>query len=189
MSPHKFSPKSIEKLLRKDRLGKITGGEFLRKMGLKPGMAFADVGCGPGFFARPAAKIVGKRGGVYAIDTQKEMLRELKKRTRAKNIITLLSGENRIPLRQGAADFALLAFVLHEASSKGRFLKEVKRILKKGATVVVFDWEKKKEDQGPPYGERVPRAMAVELVKKAGFSIKKVSPFSASHYIVTADKG
>ena len=37
---------------------------ILSSIGLRPGFTLIDIGCGSGFFALPAAKIVGKKGKV-----------------------------------------------------------------------------------------------------------------------------
>ena len=42
--------------------------KLLNAAGLKPGQKVLEVGCGPGFFTIPAAKIVGAEGVVYALD-------------------------------------------------------------------------------------------------------------------------
>ena len=41
-------------------------------------MVLADLGCGEGFFALPAARIVGERGRVYALDINTESIAHLK---------------------------------------------------------------------------------------------------------------
>jgi len=41
---------------------------LLRAAGLKPGQTVLEVGCGPGFFTIPTARIVGEKGMVYAVD-------------------------------------------------------------------------------------------------------------------------
>jgi ubiquinone/menaquinone biosynthesis C-methylase UbiE len=40
----------------------------LRAAGLEPGQRVLEVGCGPGFFTIPAARIVGEEGSVLAFD-------------------------------------------------------------------------------------------------------------------------
>lgn len=186
--PHKFNPEGIERLLRPDRLGAVNPEEFLRSEGLKQGMTFADVGCGPGFFSTPASRVVGKSGVVYAIDTQDEMLRGLKRAADAENIKAVKSVENSIPLEDGVSDFVLLAYVLHEAESKDVFLKEVRRILKPGAILLLLDWEKKAEENGPPFEERLSREETLGYLKEAGFSTEAVSSFGESHYKISARK-
>lgn len=193
--PHKFNPEGIERLLRPDRLGAVNPEEFLRSEGLRQGMTFADVGCGPGFFSMPASRIVGKNGVVYAIDTQDEMLRELKRGADAENIKAVKSVENSIPIEDGVSDFVLLAYVLHEAESKDVFLKEVRRILKPGATLLLLDWEKRgthakhgSEENGPPFEERLSREETLGYLKEAGFSTEAVSSFGESHYKISAKR-
>lgn len=186
--PHKFNPQGIERLLRPDRLGKVNPEEFLRSEGLKQGMSFADVGCGPGFFSAPASRIVGEKGVVYAIDTQDEMLNELKRRADAENVKAIKSSENSIPLEDNVSDFVLLAYVLHEAESKDVFLKEARRILKPGAILLLLDWEKRVEEDGPPFEDRLEREEASRLLREAGFSMETVSSFGESHYKISAKR-
>jgi predicted methyltransferase len=39
---------------------------ILTEIGLKAGMTFLDIGCGDGFFALPAAEMVGQNGKIFA---------------------------------------------------------------------------------------------------------------------------
>lgn len=185
---HKFSPESIERLLSEERHQRLKPKQLLQGLGLGKAMVVADVGCGPGFFTIPAATVVGRTGIVYAIDVQEQMLRMLKRRTRRKNVVPIHSKENRIPLKASVADFSILAYVLHEATNRLRFLKEVRRIMKKGGRLVLIDWKKKRQQQGPPFDERVSVKEATGLVKDAGFSIESVGSLDQSHYIITALK-
>ncbi|HAF07103.1 MAG: methyltransferase domain-containing protein [bacterium] len=41
---------------------------LLKAAGLKHGQKVLEVGCGTGFFTIPAAKIVGEKGVIYALD-------------------------------------------------------------------------------------------------------------------------
>lgn len=183
---HKYSPEKIGRLLRPARAREIRPLAVLKDTGLKKGDSFADIGSGPGFFSFPASRIVGKDGVVYAIDTQKEMLEGLKSQSPPPNIIPVLSGENSIPLEPSIIDFALVAYVLHETEDKARFLKEIRRIMKPGARLLVIDWKKKKEEHGPPRDERLSIKTVEGLLRKAGFASVKASPLNSSHYRVQA---
>ena len=179
---HKFDPKKIEMLLSEDRKKEIDPVKYLKDKGLKKGMVFADIGCGPGFFVFPASEIVGKDGKVYAVDTQQEMLDELKKRKPSKNVIVLKSEETKLPVDSDIIDFAIMVFVMHEVYHPVDFLKEVKRILKPSGRLIVIDWEKKVEDNGPPFEERLPREKAKELFHQTGFKGIKTNSLNTSHY-------
>ncbi len=161
---------------------------MLKAAGLKNGDCMADVGCGPGFFAIPASGAVGPTGKVYAIDTQEEMLNVLKKRNPPQNVVSLKSDEGRIPLEDGATDFALLGYMLHEAEAPADFLKEVRRIMKAGARLCVLDWKRKVESHGPPMRERFSKAKAVRLIRDAGFSSVSLSSLTRSHFRILARK-
>ena len=56
--------------------------KLLEAAGLKPGQKVLEVGCGPGFFTIPAAKLVRKEGFIYAVDVHPLAIKKLKKRLR-----------------------------------------------------------------------------------------------------------
>ncbi|MBI1910664.1 MAG: methyltransferase domain-containing protein [Deltaproteobacteria bacterium] len=187
---HKFNPEHIERLLRQERHTELSPEKVLREAGLAENMVFADIGCGPGFFTLPAAKIVGMHGIVFAVDTQTEMLLYLRdKMDPPQNIVLLKSDEDNIPIGDYEADLALLAFMLHETEDKVKFLKEVFRILNPGGTLLIVDWKKQKEEHGPPEEERLTEAQVTELLKEAGFKDFEQASLNNSHYKIIASKG
>ena len=182
---HKFNPEHLERLLSDERTQDISPERVLREAGLKPGRVFADIGAGPGFFTVPAAKIIGPAGMAFAIDTQSEMLIYLRdRRNPPDNVILIKSEEYEIPLADCEADFALLAYVLHETGDRVRLLREIMRILKPGGTLLVLDWEKKAEEKGPPIEERITAKEARGYIEAAGFDVVQASPMNPSHYRV-----
>ncbi|MFQ5586603.1 MAG: class I SAM-dependent methyltransferase [Thermodesulfobacteriota bacterium] len=185
---HKFDPAKRARLLSDERLKEMAPSEFLRTNGLSSGMSIADIGCGPGFFALPAAEIVGAKGRVYAVDTEPAMLNELRSRKPPENVTLLQSDESRIPIGDGACDLVLLAFVLHEAEDKVTFLRELKRLLQIDGRLLLIDWEKKVEEKGPPFEERIERTEAVCLTERAGFVVEEAGNINPSHYKVVATK-
>ena len=54
---------------------------ILAGIGLKPGFTFIDLGCGSGFFALPAARIVGESGKVYGVDVNAGAIAALKEQS------------------------------------------------------------------------------------------------------------
>lgn len=186
---HKFDPKNIDILISEERKKELDPSKYLIEKGLKEEMVFADIGCGPGFLVFPASEIVGRDGTVYALDTQQEMLDELKKRNPSKNVVILISEETRLPVDSAIVDIAIMVFVLHEVHHPVEFLKEVKRILKPSGRLIVIDWEKKVEEKGPPFEERLPKERAKEIFQQAGFEKIEIKSLNPSHYEVTGKKG
>jgi len=185
---HKFNPNHIGRLLSGKRVREVKPRQFLLEAGLLKGQVFVDIGSGPGFFTLPAARIIGAKGVAYAVDTEPLMLTELKKRNPPANVKCIVSKESSVPLPDNISDFILLAHVLHEAEVKSAFILELKRLLKPGAKLLILDWKKKREAEGPPIEDRLTIKEVKALVKEAGFVRIKSTSLSPSHYEVSAQK-
>jgi ubiquinone/menaquinone biosynthesis C-methylase UbiE len=85
-------------------------------------------------------------------------------------------------------DVALLAFVLHEANNRIIFLKEVKRLLRVGGSLLVLEWRKMVEDKGPPIEERIDENEASAAIESATFKITDSFNLNISHYVIRAAK-
>ena len=83
------------------------------------------------------------------MDIAPEMIRLLCDRGLPAQVEIRLSGENRLPIADGAVDLALLALVLHELEAPDAFLPEVRRVLRPGRRLVVLEWVKQAEETGP----------------------------------------
>ncbi len=118
-------------------------------------MTIIDVGAGTGFFARAAADIVGATGEVIAADISEEMLASMRETGLPGNVHPVRSEEYSVPVPDGKGDMVLAAFVVHEAPDRARFLAELKRLLKPGGKLLIIEWKKQEEEQGPPRGERL----------------------------------
>lgn len=186
---HKFNLEHTDRLMSMEREKELSPEKILREAGLKPGQIFADIGAGAGFFTIPAARIIGQSAIAFAVDTQAEMLIDLRdRRNPPDNVVLLKSEEYEIPIGDFEADFTLLAYVLHETPDKARLLKEVRRVMRPGATLLLLDWVKKAEEKGPPLEERVSDKEARALVEEAGFDVVQLSPLNPSHYRIIARK-
>jgi ubiquinone/menaquinone biosynthesis C-methylase UbiE len=156
--PHKFSPMHMARLESEERRRRQPPERLLAAIGLGPGLRMADVGCGPGFYALPAARIVGPAGRVHALDLQEPMLARVRERAAAEglaNVAAALSEESRLPLADGSVDLVLVANVLHEAADRRAFLREILRVLAPGGRVAVVEWRREPMEMGPPLEERL----------------------------------
>jgi len=115
----------------------------LGEVGLGPGQRVLDYGCGSGTFALPAARIVGEKGKVYALDISSKALARVKAKAAREglgNVETLLSGRAEIVsfLESGTVDVVLLYDVLHLIEDRESLLRELHKILKADGFLSVY---------------------------------------------------
>lgn len=177
---HKFSAEKWQRLESDERRKLLPAEEILRKFGLSEGMTFLDVGAGTGFFAREAAKIVGSNGKIVAADTAPAMLELLKGNGLPPQVEVLQSEEYSIPVRDSIADFSWLALVTHETQDVRRFVKEVERCTKHGGKIVIVEWKKQIEEQGPPFEERLDQKELRRSLED--FNVVAEGSLNRSHY-------
>ena len=102
-------------------------------MNLNQGMTVLEIGPGPGTFTFEAARRVGERGRVYAIDIQAPIVRELKRKIRESkfnNINVDLASAYVLPYPDNHFDRIFMITVLGEIPDKQRALVEFMRVLK-----------------------------------------------------------
>lgn len=118
----------------------------LKEVGIRKSQTVLDFGCGPGHYTIPAARIVGEKGRVYALDKSRISLYKVAKRAKAeklKNIHMInTSGEIKIPLEDESIDATLLYDVIHShyfsALGRRELLSEIYRISKPNALISVY---------------------------------------------------
>jgi len=115
---------------------------MLSEVGIMEGGSVLDFGCGSGTYSIPAAKLVGKKGKIYALDASKAALENLSRKAEYEgldNIVTLNSSRNmEIPIDNDTIDHVLLIDVLQEISDKEALMAEIHRLLKPDGLVVVY---------------------------------------------------
>ena len=130
-------------LEREEREQEERGDLLLRELGLKPGMAVADVGAGTGYYARRMAPLVGSSGTVYAVDVQPEMIQmlgDLAKKANLSNIKPVLCTVDNVKLPDASIDLAIMVDVYHELEFPYQVMESVVRALKPGGRVVYVEY-------------------------------------------------
>lgn len=110
----------------------INPGRQLRRVGINEGQTVLDFGCGPGSYTIPAARMVGERGRIYALDIHPLAIRAVEKKAkkeRLANINTILSDRD-TGLPDGSIDVVLLYDTIHMIKNKRVLLKELHRVMK-----------------------------------------------------------
>ena len=114
--------------------------ERLANAGLGRGQVVLDYGCGIGSYALPAARIVGDKGRVYALDIHPLAIRAVGRRAMEGGLsnITTIHSDRETGLSDESVDVILLYDVLHSVPDKGALLRELHRILKPGGLLSVL---------------------------------------------------
>ena len=140
-----------------------------------------DVGCGPGFFTLPLARMVGETGSLIAVDLQPQMLERLRQRAERAG----LAGRIRLQACKAdalelcaEADFALAFYMLHEVPSAEAFLEEVRGALKPRGRLLLV------EPRGHVSASDFQRSVA--LATKAGMQVLSEPRLAFSRAVVLA---
>jgi len=118
---------------------------ILREVGLKPGMAVADIGAGSGLFTQLFAYEVGPRGRVHALEINPVMVNNIVRRAREvglNNVEGRLGNAKSIPLPAGSLDVAFTSDVYHHFEFPQVILQAIRAALKPGGIFIVVDFER-----------------------------------------------
>jgi len=161
----------------------------LAEIGLKPGITFADIGCGQGFFTIPAAKIVGKSGKVYASDISKINIQKLREKVDAAgltNVIMETGKAEDLILCNACADIVFFGIVLHDFENPSKVLTNAHSMLKKTGKLVDLDWKQEPMEFGPPLHIRFGEEKVKQLLETSGFKVLLTKKSGLYHYIIVA---
>jgi FkbM family methyltransferase len=177
----------IDWLERQEREMEENTSQLLKNLAVKPGMVIADIGAGSGYHSTLLSKMVGD-GKVYAVDVEPEMIAYLNDRIKleeTKNIIPVLSTEQKVSLPANSIDMMLLVDVYHEFSFPYEMALSMLEALKPGGKLVLVEF--RAEDPVVPIKtiHKMSEQQAVKEFKAAGFSFEKnISNLPWQHCLV-----
>ncbi len=137
----------------------------LETAGLKLGQKVVEVGCGPGFFTIPAAKIVGTSGIVYAVDVNPRAVKRVEAKIRKcgiDNIKPILGNAANSGLPDSSIDLSFIFGLRYIAGGLSNLISEMYRILKSGG-ILSFEKITGSDDK---LIEEVERAGFIKTTKK-----------------------
>lgn len=177
-----------------------TPGATLRTLGIEPGDGVAEVGCGNGYFALPAARIVDP-ATVYAIDLDDDLLAELE------DLASLQAVENLECIHADARELAtalpepvdvvLNANTFHGVDDATEFVDGAHAALADDGRFVVVNWHDEPRSEtrvhgaarGPPTDLRCSPAETEAVVAAAGgFEGSERVDLPPYHYAVVFEK-
>jgi len=107
--------------------------KLLKAARLEEGQKVVEVGCGPGFFTIPAARIVGDEGHVYAVDLHPRAVKRVEEKIEKKtleNVTPICTNASNTGLPDRSVDLSFLFGLRYIAGGLENVLFEMHRILK-----------------------------------------------------------
>ena len=156
--------------------------EVVDRMGIKDGMVVLEIGAGPGTFTFEAAKRVGRKGELFAVDVQPTAISRLNsriQREKIENVTAKAASACELPFRNETFDRVLMITVLGEIANKKRALLEIKRVLKDKGILAIGEFL-----LDPDYPRR---NTTINWCRDAGFELV-AQHYALLHYILTFQK-
>jgi ubiquinone/menaquinone biosynthesis C-methylase UbiE len=185
-----------------DWWGKLwpTPGATLRELGVESGDSLAEVGCGSGYFALPAARITDP-APVYALDLDESLLDELAhvaEQQRVENVVPLhgdaRSLTDHLPER---VDVLVVANTFHGVEECDALVEQAFDAVRPGGRFVVVNWHARGREEttiagdprGPPTALRMtPDETAADVQDAADFSLEERIDLPPYHYALVFER-
>ncbi|MDO8592191.1 MAG: methyltransferase domain-containing protein [bacterium] len=165
----------------------IDAALILSKAQVQEKNKIADLGCGSsGHFVFPAAKMVGSKGVVYAVDILRTVLETINMRARAENLSNIKTVWSNLEIfgaakiASGSLDVVLLVNTLYQSHKRPEILREAIRLLKKNGRLAIVEWKNIAAPFGPPAEEKVKKELVDNAAKKLG--LRPEEEFAAGQY-------
>ncbi|MFA5107593.1 MAG: methyltransferase domain-containing protein [Patescibacteria group bacterium] len=163
--------------------------KIIQKASISYSMKVGDFGCGgTGIFALQAAKAVGDKGTVYAVDILKSVLASVVSKAHMQTINNIkpvwsnleIYGATKIP--NGTCDRGLLINILFESKKQKEILREVKRMMKREGLLLIVDWKPYGAPFGPLEKDRVSPEKVETMARELGFQLLESFEAGPFHY-------
>ena len=113
---------------------------------LLPPLRVADLGCGEGYLTIEAARWAARVVAVDRSDVVLERAKALARRRRVANVVWKRGELEKLPIKDGDVDVALLSQALHHAANPVRAVAEAVRVTVPGGRVLVLDLRQHHEE-------------------------------------------
>ncbi|GAB5558624.1 MAG: methyltransferase domain-containing protein [Synoicihabitans sp.] len=135
----------VERLEREGREVADNRQAIVARLGIKPGMAIADIGTGTGLFLPDLVAAVGPEGKIYAVDIIEKFLAHVDKHVGQRgwtNVETVLCTERSAELAPASIDLAFICNVYHHFEYPQDTLASLLGALRPGGRMVLIDFKR-----------------------------------------------
>ena len=157
-----------------DRAKNLQVDRVMDVLKISVGKSVADIGAGSGWFTTRAAKRVGERGIVYAVEINQEYINYINDRAKKENLANIrsvLGTESDPKLPPASIDACLMLKTYHEIAQPIMVLEKVRTALKTGGLLGIIDRNGKGDDHG------LAKKQVIDEAKRAGFVLKEEHDF------------
>jgi ubiquinone/menaquinone biosynthesis C-methylase UbiE len=155
--------------------------QIINLLGLRPGMALADVGAGDGDLTIDLARRLGPTTTVYATELRKELesLQRAVGGAELQNVRVLEAGFDQTNLPSNCCDAILVRRVYHHFQKPALNNRSAFQSLRPGGRLAIIDFEPKKHWEVPKGvrnrgGHGVARDAVIRELKASGFELVRV---------------
>lgn len=144
-------------------------------LSLSPSAVIADVGCGPGLFARPFAQIV-PNGYVLCVDVEPAQLDAVRARIHTEklsNVVPVLASYDSPHLPPNTCDVIFLADTYHHIDGRVAYFAGLRDGLTPTGVLVLLEYKEGDLPVGPPADHKVPVATRHQELTQAGYELRE----------------
>ena len=162
--------------------------EIVRALGLRPGMAVADIGAGTGLFTLAFADAVGTGGTVYAVDLIPEFLAHIRAkldRAGVRQVRLVQATDRSAELPPASVDLLFMSDAYHHLEYPQHVLASLRRALRPGGSLWLIDF--KREADRPEWLRkhvRAGKAVVLQELAQAGFELVEEPPLLRENYVL-----
>jgi predicted methyltransferase len=164
--------------------------QVVEALGLKPGMAVADLGSGSGYFTRRFVEVVTEAGKVYAVDVEQEMLTYTKESISHMHIPYtvefILARPDNPKLPTESVDLIFVCNTYHHLENRATYFANTRSALKPGGHIAIVDFyhDARSGDVGFPKDHLVPRETVLDEMAQAGYTFIREHTFLPKQYFL-----